>query len=268
MYQQYLNHQYNFTHLFDMLIPKTSLTKIRTNNLALEINEVSIEDDTNNKETEHDHIMVAQSGDPNNKSKPAYKKTVLIVIKTTMVFQIVIKNNAMTNIKYIKIKDQEPLNSLLYNTFVVNPKIHKKSEMRIKMIILPKIRTHIIKITPIRMIDIEITTDIEATEEIIHRIIIDQIPDKDTIIDLKARMNLDLDTTITIKEELHPDLHIDHHTETIPNIDIILDEDIDLVLDHKETPLDDTITRIDLYLDEEITDDDLELPHKTDNKIQ
>ena len=48
--------------------------KRRTKHLALEVNEVSIEDDTNNKESEHDHIMVTQSGDPNNKSKPAYKK--------------------------------------------------------------------------------------------------------------------------------------------------------------------------------------------------
>ena len=48
--------------------------KIRTNDLALEINKVSIEDDTNNEESENDHIMVTQSGGPNNKSKPAYKK--------------------------------------------------------------------------------------------------------------------------------------------------------------------------------------------------
>ena len=48
--------------------------KIRTNDLALEINKVSIEDYTNNKESEHGHIMVTQSVDPNNKSKPAYKK--------------------------------------------------------------------------------------------------------------------------------------------------------------------------------------------------
>ena len=52
-------------------IPKE---KIRTNDLALEINKVSIEDDTYNKESEHDYIMVTQSGDPNIKSKPAYKK--------------------------------------------------------------------------------------------------------------------------------------------------------------------------------------------------
>ena len=30
--------------------------KIRTNDLALERNKVSIEDETNNKESEHDHI--------------------------------------------------------------------------------------------------------------------------------------------------------------------------------------------------------------------
>ena len=43
----------------------------KMNDLALEIKKVSIEDDTINKESEHDHIMVTQSGDPNNKSKPA-----------------------------------------------------------------------------------------------------------------------------------------------------------------------------------------------------
>ena len=63
-------------HLLDMSILKTLLMKkIRTNDLALEINKVSLEDDTNKTELEHeDHIMVTQSGDPNNKSKPSYKK--------------------------------------------------------------------------------------------------------------------------------------------------------------------------------------------------
>ena len=92
-----------------MLILKTSLMKkIRTNDLSLEINKVSIEDDTNNKESEHDHIMVTQSRDPNNKSTPAYKTYCSFCHKNNiMVFQIVIKNNAMKNIKDIKIRDQE-----------------------------------------------------------------------------------------------------------------------------------------------------------------
>ena len=72
--------------------------------------------------------------------------------------------------------------------------------------------------------------------------------------------------TTIIKEELHLDLHIDHHTEITPIIDIFHDQDIDLVLNHKQLPLDDTITHIDLHLDQEITDQDLEHPRKTDNK--
>ena len=74
--------------------------------------------------------------------------------------------------------------------------------------------------------------------------------------------------TIIIKEELHLDLHIHHHTEIIPTIDSILDQDIDPVLNHKKTPLDDTIIHIDLHPDQEITDEDLEHLHKTDNKTQ
>ena len=60
--------------------------------------------------------------------------------------------------------------------------------------------------------------------------------------------------TTIIKEELHPDLHIDHHTEISLITDIILDQDIDLVLNHKEIPLNDIITHIDFHLNQEITD--------------
>ena len=192
-------------------------------------------------------------------------------MKTIMVFQIVIKNNAMKIIKDIKIRDQELLNNPLYNTSAVNPVIHKKIEIKIKMIIFLKITTviDIIKTTsPTTMTYIEITTDTEATVEIIHKIIIDLILDKDITIDLKAHTHLDPDKTIIIKEELHPDLQIDHHTETTPIIDIILVQDIDVILNHKETPLDDTIMHLDLHPDQEITDQDLEHLHKLDNKIE
>ena len=70
------------------------------------------------------------------------------------------------------------------------------------------------------------------------------------------------------KQEFHPDFNTDHHPETTPIIEIIPDQDIDLALNHKETPLDDTITHMDLLLDQEITDLDLEQPHKKDNKIE
>ena len=58
-----------------MLTLKILLTKkTRTNDLALEINKISIDNDNNDKELEHGHIMVTQPGDPINKSKPAYNK--------------------------------------------------------------------------------------------------------------------------------------------------------------------------------------------------
>ena len=120
-------------------------------------------------------------------------------MKTIMVFQIVIKNNSMKNIKDIKIRDQELLNNPLYNTSVVNPVNHKKTEMKTKMIILLKTTTviDIIKTTtPTIMTDIETTTDTEAIEENIHKIFIDLILDKDTTIDLKTHTHLDPDMTI------------------------------------------------------------------------
>ena len=97
-----------------------------------------------------------------------------------MVFQIVTKNNVMTNIKNIQMRDQELLNSFLYNTSVVIPVILKKKEMKIKMIVLIETMTvlDIIKTTTLTITtEKEITIDIEATVEIIHKIIIDQILD-------------------------------------------------------------------------------------------
>ena len=118
------------------------------------------------------------------------------------------------------------------------------------------------------MIDIEIMIDTEVTVEIIHKTNIDLILDKDTTIDLKVYTHPDLDMTTIIKEELHPDPHVDHHTETTPIIDIIHDQDIDLVLNHEEIPLDDIITHIDLYPNQEVTDHDLEHLHRADNKTE
>ena len=74
--------------------------------------------------------------------------------------------------------------------------------------------------------------------------------------------------TIIIKEQLHLDLHKDLLIETTLIIDTILDQDIDLVLNHKEIPLDDTIIHTDLHPNQEITDQVLEHLHKTDNKIE
>ena len=118
------------------------------------------------------------------------------------------------------------------------------------------------------MIDIEKMIDTEVTVEIIHKTSIDLFLDKDTTIDPKVHTHLDLDMTPIIKEELHPDPHIDHHTGTTLIRDFILDQDNDLALNHEETPLDDIHIHIDLHPDQEITDHDPELLHITDNKTK
>ena len=173
--------------------------------------------------------------------------------------------------------------------------------MKTKMIILLEITIAIDlirTITSTTTTDIEITTDIEAVEirsstgketveiihcrdysnleirsstdietvEIIHKIIIDLTLDKDITIDLQVHTHLDPDMRVIIKKELHLDLHIDLPIETTVIIVTILDQDIDLVLNHKETPLDDTIIHTDLHPDQEIIDQDLEHLHKTYNK--
>ena len=167
----------------------------------------------------------------------------------------------MTNTRNTITNDHELLNNPLYNIFAVNLIILKKIEMTIQ-ILTPQIMivTNIIKITT--MIDIETMIDIVAIVENIHKTTIDQILDKDITTDLEV--HIDLDLIIIIKEELHLDLHI----EITPTTGITLAQDTDLVLDHKETPLNDIIIHIDLHQDLEILDQDLEHPQETDNKTE
>ena len=168
----------------------------------------------------------------------------------------------MMNTKEIKIEDQELLNNPLYSTSVVNPIFHKKLKMKTQILLI----MIVINITKsIIMIDTEITIDIAVTVEIIHNIIIDLILNKVVTIDLEV--HIDLDTKAITNEELHLDLQTDLHTEMTLTIDTTLYLDTHLIPNHKENPLDDKITHIDLHLDQETLDLDLEHPHKTDNKI-
>ena len=242
---------------------------IRTNDLALEINKVSLEDDTSKKEFEHeDHIMVTQSGDPNNNSKRAYRKYCSYCHKN---------NHSISNC-YQKQRDDEyqrynnqrsrtPEQSFVqyFRSKPNNSQDRIDKSLQIQ-ILTPQIMivTNIIKITI--MIDTEIMIDTVAIVENIRKTIIDQILDKDITIDLKAHKDLDL--IIIIKEELHLDLHIDLHIEITQITGITLAQDTDLVLNHKETHLNDIIIHIDLHQDLEILDHDLEHPQETDNKTE
>ena len=116
------------------------------------------------------------------------------------------------------------------------------------------------------MIDTEIMIDIVAIAENIRKTTTDLILDKDITIDLEA--HIDLDLIIFIKEELHLDVHIDLHIEITQITSITVAQDTDLVLNHKETPLNDILIHIDLHQDLETLDHNLEHPHETDNKTE
>ena len=167
----------------------------------------------------------------------------------------------MTNTRNTITKDHELLNNPLYNIFAVNLTILRKIEMTIQ-ILTPQIMIVIKIIKTTIMIDTETMIDIVAIVENIRKTTIDQTLDKDIITDPEIRIDLDL--IIIIKEELHLDLHIDLHTEITQITDIILGQDTDLILNHKETPFNDIIIHIDLHQDLEILDQDLEHPQETD----
>ena len=171
----------------------------------------------------------------------------------------------MTNTRNTITKDHELLNNPLYNIFAVNLIILRKIEMTIQTL-TPQIMIVINTIKTTIMTDTETMIDIVAIVENIRKTTIDQTLDRDIIIDPEVRIDLDLITII--KEELHLDLHIDLHTEITQIIDIILAQDTDLALNHKETPLNDIIIHIDLHQDLEILDQDLEHPQETDNKTE
>ena len=212
--------------------------------------------------------MVTQLGDPNNKSKPVYKKFCSYCHKNNHGVSNCNQKQRDEEYQKYKVRDQELPNYCLYNTSVVNPAILKITELKIRLIILLEIMTviDIATTTPTMVIDIEIMIVTEVTVEIIHKTTIDLFLDKDTTINPKVHTHLDLNMTTITKEELHSDPHIEHHTETTLITDIILGQDIDLALNYKEIPLDDTITHIDLHPNQEITDHDLEHLHRIDNK--
>ena len=213
--------------------------------------------------------MVTQPGDPNNKSKPAYTKYCTYCHKN---------NHGVSNC-YQKQRDEE------YQKYR-NPRPRTPQQsfvqyFRSKPSNSQDNRTENKTDYPSRDNDRNRYSqnyfyhsdryrnkDTEVTVEIIHKTTINLILDKDTTIDPKVHTHPDLYMTPIIKEELHPDPHIDHHTETTLITDIILDQDLDLVLNHKEIPLDDIINHIDLRPNQEITDHDLEPLHRTDNKTE
>ena len=111
--------------------------KRRTHDLTIEVNKITKQLENQTLESQQsDQIMYTQPRDPNNKTKPAYKKYCSYCHRTNTPSQPVSKNNEMMKINVILMNDQSLLNNLLFNIFVLPPMI-KHHDMNQDQMTLP-----------------------------------------------------------------------------------------------------------------------------------
>ena len=102
--------------------------KIRTHDLALEINNIAKQLNTQTLDrSSQEQLMFTQPKDPNNKNKPAYKNIVHIVIERIIPSLLVSKNNGMMKTNEMHMLDQNLHKIHLYSTFVLLLMIEQKT---------------------------------------------------------------------------------------------------------------------------------------------
>ena len=217
--------------------------KIRTHDLALEINNITKQLNTQTLDhSSQEQLMYTQPKDPNNKNKPAYKNIAHTVIEQTTPFLLVSKNNEMMKINEKHMLDQNLHKNHLYSTSVLPPMIEQNN----------------------MIIDTEIEVPHETTliTEIIHK--------TDTVLHLE----IEIDFVMTKVPLLHTTLDQDMiHTNVILDLtvlltDLLIDPHIDktLVLDTDHAPIQETTnsqnTQIHIdHLQDQETLDFLDLAH-------
>ena len=160
--------------------------KIRTHDLALEINNITKQLNTQTLDpSSQEQLMFTQPKDPNNKSKPAYKNIVHTVIEQIIPFLIVSKNNEMMKINEKHMLDLNPLKNHLYSTSVLLPMIEPNA-----MIIDT---------------EVEVPHETTLTTKTIHKI--------DTVLHLEIEIDLVMTKVLLLHTTLDHDMI---HTIVIP----------------------------------------------------
>ena len=241
--------------------------KIRTNDLALEINKVSLEVETNNKVLEHEeHILVTQSGDPNNKSKPAYKKYCSNCHKN---------NHSISNC-YQKHRDDEY--QRYKNQRSRTPQQSFVQYFRSKPNTSQETRNENTNAYFSNDNDHSKYTQNYYNDKHRHN---DRYRSNSKDYSQNSFRSNSRQRYYNNSRSPYRSRYENYYKRRTPSrssyrsphrktliTDTILDPHTDLVLNHKETPLNDTITHIDLHQDQEILDHDLEHLHKIDNKTE
>ena len=94
--------------------------KIRTHDLALEINNITKQRNTQTLEPcSQEQLMFTQSKDPNNKNKPAFQKNIVPTVTEQITpFQLASKNKEMMKKNEMLMLDQKLHKNHFYSTFV------------------------------------------------------------------------------------------------------------------------------------------------------
>ena len=206
-----------------MSTPKTYYDKIRTHDFTLEVNNITKQLQTQTLDSQQsDQLMFTQYRDPNNKTKPAYKKYCSYCHRTNHSISACFKNNEMMKTNVMLLHALNLLKNPLFNTFVHHPmKNHPhmtQEQANIQTDIA--VEVHLVLIT-IKTIILNIGKDLHLELVIIKTEVI--------------LLHITLDHVMIIIKEIldhtapHIDLPIDHLTDEIH----VLDTDLDLTLEKK-----------------------------------
>ena len=187
--------------------------KIRTHDLALEINNITKQLNTQTLDpSSQEQLMLTQLKDPNNKNKPAYKNIAHTVIEQITPSLLVSKSNEMMKTNEKHMLHLNLLKNPLYSTSVLLPMI-KQNTMIIDT-------------------EVEVPHEATLTTKTIHKI--------DTV------LHLEIDLVVTKVLLLHTTLDHDMiHTNVIPgptvfptglHTDLHIDTTLVLDIDHAPIP--------------------------------
>ena len=183
--------------------------KIRTHDLALEVNNITKQLQTQTLDSSNpQQLMFTQPRDPNNKNKPAYKKYCCYCHRANHSLSACFKKQRDKDEKKKLILDQNLLKNFLYNTFVLLLLIEQKNMIHD---IEAEVHNEIIIITK----------TITLTQDIVLHLEIDSVVTKTPL------LHKTHDHDMTIINEIHDltDHPPGHHTDPLIDATLALDTD-------------------------------------------
>ena len=176
--------------------------RIRTHDRTLKVNNLATQSQSQNiKQPQNEYFIFTQSRDPNDKTKPAFKKIARTVIQQIILFIHASKNTEMMMIKKKHMQDQKRHKNLLYNIFAPSPitkqkQIHRSNDLLIKRVlqltsIVVEVNHKLSNITKKILHRIEIALHLEIDIIMTEVLLFNIIPALDHLSDVVRAINID-----------------------------------------------------------------------------